>query len=143
MKNAQQGFTLIELMIVVGIIGFLATVAIPAYQAYTDRTKIAEVLVFADSAKSSLSDYYMAAGKMPASAAQANINMDVTQSDYIGAIAFATTISTATITYTLDNTKTSGDVAMVATVTPSGIGWSCNTLATTVENKYLPANCRK
>ena len=65
MKTNQQGFTLIELMIVVAIIGFLVTVALPAYQSYTVRTKISEVLLVADAAKSNVSDYYMSASRMP------------------------------------------------------------------------------
>ena len=142
MKTAQQGFTLIELMIVVGIIGFLATIALPAYNAYTDRTKISEILVVADSAKSTISDFYMSSGHMPVSTGQANINTDISQSNYVGAIAFATTVTTATITYTLQNTNASGDIALVGSVNSNGIQWSCNTAATTVENKYLPMSCR-
>jgi len=141
-KITQQGFTLIELMIVVGIIGFLATIALPAYNAYTDRSKISEILLVADSAKTTISDFYMSSGNMPASTTQANINTNILQSQYIGAIAFSTTATTATITYTLQNTMTSGDIALVGSVNSNGIQWSCNTAATTVENKYLPMNCR-
>ena len=143
MKITQQGFTLIELMIVVGILGFLATVALPAYNAYTDRTKISEILVVADSAKSSISDFYMSSGQMPASTAQANINTDIAQSKYIAAIAFSTTTTSATITYTLQNTNTTGDIALVGTVDSNGIQWNCNTASTTVDNQFLPGNCRK
>ncbi|WP_455200624.1 pilin [Kaarinaea lacus] len=142
MKTAQQGFTLIELMIVVGILGFLATVALPAYNAYTDRTKISEVLLVADSAKSTISDFYMSSGQMPASTTQANINTDITQSQYISAIAFTTTATTATITYTIQNTTATGNIALVGTVSTNGIQWSCSTAATTVGNRYLPMNCR-
>ncbi|WP_455207531.1 pilin [Kaarinaea lacus] len=142
MNTSQQGFTLIELMIVVAILGFLATVALPAYQAYTDRTKISEVLLVADSAKSSVSDYYMSANQMPVSTSQANINTNIGQSKYIGAITFTTTSTTATITYTLQNTSVSGNIAMVGTASTNGIQWECDTPATTVENKYLPMNCR-
>ena len=143
MKITQQVFTLIELMIVVGILGFLATVALPAYNAYTDRTKISEILVIADSAKSSISDYYMSAGHMPVTTSQANINTDILQSKYIGAIAFSTTSTTATVTYSIQNTTISGDIALVGSSSSNGIQWACNTAATTIENRYLPANCRK
>lgn len=142
MKTAQQGFTLIELMIVVGILGFLATVALPAYNAYTDRTKISEVLLVADSAKSTISDFYMSSGQMPVSTTQANINTDIAQSKYITGIAFTTTATTATITYTITNTSATGDIALVGTASSNGIQWSCNTPATTVAGKYLPMNCR-
>lgn len=142
MNTKQQGFTLIELMIVVGIIGFLVTIALPAYNSYTDRTKISEVLLVADAAKSTLSDYYMSSGMMPDSASQANLNMDTAQSQFIDAIAFSTTTSSATVTYTLGNMIAAGDIAMVGTVTSNGISWACNTPATTVESRYLPMTCR-
>ena len=142
MNLNQQGFTLIELMIVVAIVGLLATVALPAYQAYADRTKISEIMLFAASAKSGISDYYMSAGRMPASTSQANINTDISQSQYIAAISFATTTDTATVTYTLANLTASGDIALVGTATDNGLEWQCDTAATTVNNKYLPINCR-
>ena len=143
MKTTQQGFTLIELMIVVAILGFLATVALPAYQAYTDRTKISEILLVADSAKSSISDFYMSSGRVPMTVAQANINTDIAQSNYISAITFSTTATTATVAYTIQNTNATGDIALVGTVNPDGLQWNCNSAATTVENRYLPMNCRK
>lgn len=143
MNTNQQGFTLIELMIVVAILGFLVTVALPAYQSYTVRTKISEVLLMADAAKSNVSDYYMSASRMPASTSQANLNTNIAQSDYIAAIAFSTTATTATITYSLQNIGTTGDIALVGTATTNGLQWSCSTPATTVDNKYLPNNCRQ
>ncbi|WP_455197794.1 pilin, partial [Kaarinaea lacus] len=98
----------------------------------------------ADSAKSSISDFYMSAGRMPASTTQANINTNSAQSQYIAAIAFSTTTTTATITYTLQNTTSAaGDIAMVGTANANGIQWNCATPATTVDNKYLPNNCRQ
>lgn len=142
MDAMQQGFTLIELMIVVAIIGLLTTIALPAYQDYVARTKISEVMVMADAAKTGLSEYYMSAGKMPPSASAANVNTDTAQSDYIGAIAFSTTAASATITYTLANAGTSGDIALVGTVTGNGISWDCGTAATTVGVRYLPVTCR-
>ena len=142
MHTAQKGFTLIELMIIVAVLGFLATVALPAYQDYIVRSKVSEVIIFADTARTNLSDYYMSSGKMPDDADQANINTDPAQSQYVGSIALATTVSTATITYTLTNLSITGDIAMFGTVTVNGMEWSCNTAATTVGPRYLPRNCR-
>ena len=142
METSQEGFTLIELMIVVAVIGFLATVALPAYQDYTVRTKIAEIMVFADSARTNLSDYYMSSGVMPGSAAEANINMDPNQSQFVQLISFSTTATTATITYTVTNLSVSGDLAMMGTSTTNGMQWDCGSAATTVAKRYLPRNCR-
>ena len=90
-----------------------------------------------------ISDYYMSAGHMPITTSQANINTDILQSKYIGAIAFSTTSTTATVTYSLQNTTITGDIALVGSAGSNGIKWACNTAATTVENRYLPGNCRK
>ena len=142
MDTSQGGFTLIELMIVVAILGFLVTVGLPAYQDYVVRTKVSEIMVFADSARTNLSDYYMSAGYMPGSAAEANINTSPEQSQYIGAITFSTTATSATIAYTVENLSITGDIALVGTSTSNGMQWECNSPATTISDRYLPRNCR-
>ena len=71
MKRMQQGFTLIELMIVVAIIGILAAVAIPAYQDYTIRARVTEGLGFAAAAKTAVSEFYISQGTMPADSSEA------------------------------------------------------------------------
>ena len=73
MQNRQSGFTLIELMIVIAIIGILAAIAIPAYQDYTRRAYISEVLVAASAAKTAMEEYHAANGGWPASNASAGI----------------------------------------------------------------------
>src|ERR1700750_362552 len=70
MKTIQQGFTLIELMIVVAIIGILAAIAIPAYQDYTVRSKVTEMINAAGVCKTSVAEYYQSLGTMPTSAKQ-------------------------------------------------------------------------
>jgi len=142
MNTSHHGFTLIELMIIVAIIGILSTIALPAYQAYTDRARIAEVMVVASAAKTNLTEYFMAAGRMPDTINQANINTSIAQSDYISAINFSTTSTTATVTYTLVHTSAAGNIALVGTADANGMHWQCNTAATTVDDRYLPVTCR-
>ena len=142
METSQGGFTLIELMIVIAVLAFLLTIALPAYQNYVVRTKVSEIMVFGDSARSNVSEYYLSSGHMPGSADEANLNTDSDQSEFIGAISFSTTVNTATVTYTVDNLSVSGDIALVGTATSNGMQWSCSTPATTLDSVYLPQNCR-
>ena len=145
MKKVQQGFTLIELMIVVAIIGILAAVAIPAYQDYTIRAKISEVMVVASKDKTSVSEYFISQGFVPTSAATAGININMGQSKYLSAdTTYANTGSTVgTITYTLGNLAADVNgktIKFVGTGDANGMSWTCNT--GDAPDKYLPANCR-
>jgi type IV pilus assembly protein PilA len=147
MKNVQKGFTLIELMIVVAIIGILAAIAIPAYQDYTTRAKVSEVMVIASAAKTSVSEYFLSTNSMPASTSQAGINTSAAQSAYLAAsgITFATNGTGATLTYTLesDNIAIGGSdktIVFEGSGDSNGVQWTCNT--GTLDAKYLPANCR-
>lgn len=142
METSQGGFTLIELMVVVAVLAFLITIGLPAYQNYVIRTKVAEIMVFGDSARSNLSEYYLTAGHMPDSVDQASINTNPDQSEYIGSITFSTTVNTATLTYAVTNLSVTGNIALVGTATPNGMQWSCSTPATTLDTIYLPQNCR-
>jgi len=143
MKKVQQGFTLIELMIVVAIIGILAAVAIPAYQDYTIRAKVSEVLVIASAARTNVAEYYISTGGMPTSTDAAGISTDIDQSDFVNDIAFATSSAGASLTYTLENLGTGADgTTFVYRVvgSPSGVKVECT--EGTLPAKYRPANCR-
>ncbi|MBA4720407.1 pilin [Alloalcanivorax xenomutans] len=144
MKNVQKGFTLIELMIVVAIIGILAAVAIPAYQDYTVRAKVSEVMVIAGKDKSSVSEYGISTGTMPATANAAGLNVNAAQSSYLTA---DTTLNTAgavsTLQYTLGNlgpSDATGTLTLQGTLSDDGVKWVCS--PGSFPEKYLPANCR-
>jgi type IV pilus assembly protein PilA len=143
MKKVQQGFTLIELMIVVAIIGILAAVAIPAYQDYTIRAKVSEVLVIASAARTSVAEYFISTGDMPISTNAAGINDNTGQSEYITGIAFATSASGTELTYTLGNLGGTADTTtFIYQVNGDNNGVSVDCKGGTLPAKYRPANCR-
>ena len=142
-KKGQQGFTLIELMIVVAIIGILAAIAIPAYQDYTVRSKVTEVMQIISNDRTSVSEFYTSTGALPTSTNQAGINTSADQSVYLTSATTMTNDGTAVLTYTLGNlgpTDAAGTVTMTPTANDNGVSWDCD--SGTFPDKYLPANCR-
>ncbi|QNK74588.1 pilin [Variovorax sp. PAMC28562] len=139
-RRAQAGFTLIELMIVVAIIGILAAVALPAYQDYTTRSKMTEVLLMGAPAKLAVAETTSSIGSL-ASVTAANSGYSFPgATKYVSGVAITDATGVVTITSTVPNAT--GTV----TLTPATVGtntgqlkWTC---ASGIAGKFLPSECR-
>ena len=146
-RSMQKGFTLIELMIVVAIIGILAAVALPAYQDYTVRAKVSEVILAASSAKVAVAE-----------AAQTNNSMDSTSiavttqaSKFVASVGYTGSGSTGTITAIAqgDSKIAGAGVHFVGTLAANGqVVWVCSaapiagSVTVLMGSNYLPASCK-
>jgi type IV pilus assembly protein PilA len=161
MKKIQKGFTLIELMIVVAIIGILAAIAIPAYQDYTIRAQVTEGLNLMSDMKAGVAEWYAQEGSWPTSLIQIGVSGDA--SDKSGKYVTGINVSTGTLTATYGNqanSKISGDtLSLRPMVNRNGdVVWVCGqrdepsgaedpstpagSVNTTLLGRYLPASCR-
>jgi len=169
MNKAQKGFTLIELMIVIAIIGILAAIAIPQYQDYVTRSKITEGLNLSAAAETAVAETYQSLGHLPVTDNTADpnsyglpVNLSIT-GKYVSAVKVSGA-GLITITYNaaVGGGVTSGDtlqlvpaIATGAVGTQGGIPWACGygtvtvsgqaftgTAGTNVAAKFLPSNCR-
>jgi type IV pilus assembly protein PilA len=143
MKKIQQGFTLIELMIVIAILGILMAIAIPAYQDYTVRAKVSEGINLAGSAKLAVSETYQSDGTWPANNAGAGLAPagSISGND-VGSV--AVTDGVITITYASTEAKIDASVLILSPTTTEGaVQWKCGVAPdTTVESRYRPSTCR-
>jgi type IV pilus assembly protein PilA len=139
-RNVQKGFTLIELMIVVAIIGILAAVALPAYQDYTTRAKISEALVMAAPAKLAVAETTSSLGALGSVTASLTGYEFPGPTKYVSGISIADTTGVVTVTSTVPNA--SGSITLIPTAVGNNTGqlrWTCSS---GISAKYLPSECR-
>ena len=143
-RSMQKGFTLIELMIVVAIIGILAAVALPAYQDYTVRAKVSEVILAASSAKVAVSE----AAQAGASGMQSVTEVATQTSKYVASVGYTPGATSATGVITAvatgDNNITGKTVQFAGVLQGNGqVVWTCAAgTSSPMDAKYLPASCK-
>jgi type IV pilus assembly protein PilA len=138
MKTIQKGFTLIELMIVVAIIGILAAVALPAYQDYTIRAKVSELILAASGFKTSISEKAQTDNTILSAGSGLTVNI-------VGKVTAGSVSNSGLVKIAGNGNSTSvGTVVTIylaPTLTNGQVTWSCNAGAAT-QNRFTPASCR-
>ena len=142
----QQGFTLIELMIVVAIIGILAAIAIPAYQDYTIRAQVSEGLNLSGGAKTAVTEFFQDRGTLPTNNTEAGIAASgAIQGNYVDQVSVANGVITIRYSSTAPQEANAAIDGDTLTLTPDtsnagSVDWNCD--SGDLANKHLPAACR-
>ncbi|HGO7270949.1 TPA: pilin [Neisseria meningitidis] len=163
MNTLQKGFTLIELMIVIAIVGILAAVALPAYQDYTARAQVSEAILLAEGQKSAVTEYYLNHGKWPGGNSDAGVaSSSEIKGKYVKEVTVANGVVTATMLSTGVNNEIKGKkLSLWAKRQDGSVKWFCgqpvkraanNTAKDDVtadtdtngkiDTKHLPSTCR-
>ncbi|HID7662104.1 TPA: pilin [Neisseria meningitidis] len=161
MNTLQKGFTLIELMIVIAIVGILAAVALPAYQDYTARAQVSEAILLAEGQKSAVTEYYLNHGEWPGNNTSAGVASSSTiKGKYVKEVTVANGVITATMLSSGVNKEIQGKkLSLWAKRQDGSVKWFCgqpvtrNAAATAtdvangktddkINTKHLPSTCR-
>jgi|SRR5690554_4908269 len=137
MNKGQQGFTLIELMIVVAIIGILAAVAIPAYQDYIGRSQVSEAISLTGGVKAPLAEFVQQNGRVPSIERLGA----TTEGQYVTSVAIGGNVSAMTITATMRTVGVNANIAgetIIISSNNQGANWSCGG---SVPTQYRPSSC--
>ena len=151
-RSLQKGFTLIELMIVVAIIGILAAVALPAYQDYTVRAKVSEIILAGSSGKTAVAEAVQSNGGFPPTASDP---VATQSSKFVAGVTYISTVSTAgtviAVATAVEPKLTGTGVQFAGVLNAANNGqvvWTCTAAAVTgsvtvlMDAKYLPASCK-
>ncbi|ENS9607670.1 pilin [Neisseria gonorrhoeae] len=158
MNTLQKGFTLIELMIVIAIVGILAAVALPAYQDYTARAQVSEAILLAEGQKSAVTEYYLNHGEWPENNTSAGVaSSDKIKGKYVESVTVAKGVVTATMKSDGVNKEIKGKkLSLWAKRQDGSVKWFCgqpvkrtgndDTVTADgkdkIETKHLPSTCR-
>lgn len=145
MKKQQSGFTLIELMIVIAIIGILAAIAIPAYQDYLVRTQVSEGFALASGSKVAVAEYYSNKGQWPTNNATAGqaAPADI-RGKYVSQVSIVNGVISAELGVEVNTAVAGGVIVLSPTFEGGSYNWKCypSATGTTIATKYLPSACR-